>query len=82
MSDQSAKNGRSEGTKQDRRQALPIPEVAEMLGVSPMTVRRAVDSGEFPHVSVRSKRLVPKAFVEALLAAPRWGAEPQAEVAV
>jgi excisionase family DNA binding protein len=66
----------------DRRQALPIPEVAEMLGVSQMTVRRAVDSGEFPHVPVRSKKLVPRTFVEALLAVPKWGAEPDIEVAV
>lgn len=77
MSDKSAENGRS-----DRRQALPIPEVAEMLGVSPITVRRAVESGEFPHVPVRSRKQVPRAFVEALLAAPKWGAEPQAEIAV
>lgn len=76
MSDKNIESG------QDRRQALPIPEVAEMLGVAPITVRRAVESGEFPHVPVRSKKQVPRAFVEALLAAPKWGAEPDAEVAV
>lgn len=70
----------SDESAEDRRQALPIPEVADMLGVSPMTVRRAVNSGEFPHVPVRSKKQVPRAFVEALLAAPRWGAEPNIEV--
>lgn len=70
----------SDESAEDRRQALPIPEVADMLGVSPMTVRRAVNSGEFPHVPVRSKKQVPRAFVEALLAAPRWGAEPNVEV--
>ncbi|TDD54621.1 DNA-binding protein [Nonomuraea terrae] len=74
MSDQSA-------TCEDRRQALPIPEVAELLGVSPVTVRRAVASGEFPHVPVRSRKQVPRAFVDALLATPKWGAE-QEEVAI
>lgn len=74
MSDESVEN------TEDRRQALPIPEVAAMLGVSPITVRRAVDSGEFPHVPVRSKKLVPRTFVETLLTAPKWGAD--AEVAV
>ena len=77
MSDKSLESGQS-----DRRLALPIPEVAEILGVSPITVRRAVETGEFPHIPVRSKRQVPRAFVEALLAAPKWGAEPDAEVAV
>jgi excisionase family DNA binding protein len=71
----------SDESAEDRRQALPIPEVADMLGVSAMTVRRAVNSGEFPHIPVRSKKQVPRDFVEALLAAPKWGSE-DVEVAV
>lgn len=79
MSDKSAKSGLR---ADDRRQALPIPEVAELLGVKPITVRRAVASGEFPHIPVRSRKQVPRDFVEGLLASPKWGAEPVAEVAV
>ncbi|MER6577320.1 helix-turn-helix domain-containing protein [Nonomuraea sp. NPDC001023] len=79
MSDKSAKSGSG---ADDRRQALPISEVAELLGVAPITIRRAVASGEFPHVPVRSRKQVPRDFVEALLASPKWGAKPDAEVAV
>jgi excisionase family DNA binding protein len=68
---------------QDLRRALPIPEVAPLLGVSPVIVRRAVASGEFPHVRARSKKQVPRDFVEELLASPTWGdVEPNEEVAV
>lgn len=73
---------REESQKEDTRQALPITEVAKMLGVSPITVRRAVASGEFPHIPVRSRKQVPRQFVDGLLASPKWGAEPDVEVAV
>ncbi|MBN6054488.1 helix-turn-helix domain-containing protein, partial [Nonomuraea sp. RK-328] len=71
-----------ESGSEDRRDALPITEVAERLGVSPMTVRRAVASGEFPHVPVRSRKQIPREFFESLLASPKWGAEADAEAAV
>ncbi|HUR74484.1 MAG TPA: excisionase family DNA-binding protein [Sporichthya sp.] len=59
---------------------MPISEVAELLGVSPMTIRRAIDDGEIPFIRVRSKKQVPRDFVEQELLTPKWETSPDTEV--
>ena len=54
----------------DPRLALSFDEVARLLGVHPLTVRRAVELGQLPAVEVGRRRLVPKQALEELLASP------------
>jgi len=44
-----------------------------MLGVSRITISRAIAAGEMPCVQVRSKRQVPRVFVESLLSTAESG---------
>jgi excisionase family DNA binding protein len=46
-----------------------VEEVAEMLGVSPSTVIRACDDGDIKSIRVRSKRVIPCAWLDAALSA-------------
>ena len=43
-----------------------VAEVARMLGMSTMTVYRAIAAGEFPAVKVRSRLIVPARAIEAM----------------
>lgn len=43
-----------------------VAEVAEMFGMSPMTVYRAIAAGEFPAVRIRGRLIVPARAVEAM----------------
>ncbi|MFC3981395.1 helix-turn-helix domain-containing protein, partial [Streptosporangium jomthongense] len=52
---------------------LPLKQVAVMLGVSRMTVDRAVKAGEIPSVKFRSTYKVPRTFIERLIAAAESG---------
>jgi len=54
----------------DSRLALSFDEVAHLLGVHPLTVRRAVDLGQLPAVEIGRRRLVPKRALDELLALP------------
>ena len=66
-----------------------VAQVAEMLGMSSMTVYRAINAGEFPAVRIRGRLIVPAkavdAMVEAAVAdrtvvdAADWVAPPPAE---
>lgn len=47
---------------------MTIHAAARVLGFSAMTIRRRVEAGRFPAVKIGSKALVPRAFVEKLLA--------------
>lgn len=47
---------------------MSVGEAAQTLGFSHMTIRRAIDSRQFPALKMGSKALVPRAFVERLLA--------------
>ena len=38
---------------------LSVPQVARMIGMSPMTIYRAIAAGEFPAVRVRGRLIVP-----------------------
>lgn len=44
-----------------------------MLGVSRSTVVRACDDGDFPVVTLRGLRRVPRSFVESVVAAAKPG---------
>lgn len=47
---------------------MTIHAAARVLGFSDMTIRRQVEARRFPAVRIGSKTLVPRAFVEKLLA--------------
>lgn len=47
---------------------MSIHAAAQALGYSDMTIRRRVEARQFPAVKIGSKALVPRAFVEKLLA--------------
>jgi excisionase family DNA binding protein len=52
---------------------ITVAETARMLGYSDMTIRRRIDARRFPAVKIGSKAMVPRAFVERLLAAAQSG---------
>jgi excisionase family DNA binding protein len=45
-----------------------VNEVSKILGVHPLTVRRAIDRGEFPAIKVGRRVLIPTAAFESFLA--------------
>lgn len=45
-----------------------IPQIADLLTLAPLTVRRWIARGDLPSVKVGNRRLVPKAAVDGLLA--------------
>jgi len=48
---------------------LSLGEVADLLGVHPLTVRRAIALGQLPVIEVGRRKLVPRQAREQLLAA-------------
>ena len=46
-----------------------VGEAAQLLGVSAMTLYRAIAEGEFPAVRIRKRLIVPAGFVDELLKA-------------
>jgi excisionase family DNA binding protein len=52
----------------DGHPLMTIHAAAAALGCSDMTIRRRVESRQFPAVKIGSKALVPRAFVARLLA--------------
>jgi excisionase family DNA binding protein len=49
------------------RSFLSVAEVAELLGMSPMTVYRAIQCGEFPAVRIRGRLIVPARAIEQMV---------------
>ncbi len=47
---------------------ISIQEAASLLGCSAMTIRRRVETRQFPAVKIGTKALIPRAFVETLIA--------------
>ena len=49
--------------------SLTVSQAADMLGVSPATIRRAIDKGELPGFRIpgSSHRRIPRAAIEAIL---------------
>jgi excisionase family DNA binding protein len=54
--------------RNDEHPLMTIHETARALGYSDMTIRRRIEARQFPAVKIGSKALVPRAFVERLLA--------------
>ena len=48
------------------RRFYSVPEVARMLGMSDMTLYRAIKAGEFPAIRVRGRLVVPARAIELL----------------
>ena len=48
------------------RKFYSVAEVAQMFGMSPMTLYRAIAAGEFPAVRIRGRLIVPAKAVEAM----------------
>ena len=63
----------------DPRLLLPVSEVAAVLGLSTMTVYRRIRSGQWPSGRSGRKHLIPRTFVEGLLAEMRTGAQVNIE---
>lgn len=61
------------GVRRDRRLLLPLSDAARLLGFSRSTVVRACDSGEFPVVTFRGMRRVPRAFIDGVISAAAPG---------
>ena len=54
---------------QEAPRFFSVAEVAQMLGMSAMTVYRAIAAGEFPAIKVRGRLIVPASAIEAMAAA-------------
>lgn len=52
---------------------LTVPETARRLGCSAMTIRRRIDARRFPAVKIGSKAMVPRSFVDHVLALAESG---------
>ena len=63
----------------DSRRLLPVTEVAGLLGLSKWTIHRRIRSGEWPSGRSGRKYLIPRAFVEGLIAEIEAGREVDAE---
>jgi len=48
------------------RKFYSVAEAAEMFGMSPMTLYRAISAGEFPAVRIRGRLIVPAQAVDAM----------------
>lgn len=44
-----------------------VPQVARMLGTSPVTLYRAIRDGEFPAVRIRGRLIVPARAIDAMV---------------
>lgn len=57
----------------DRRQLLPVSEVAARTGLSRWTIYRRINSGVWPSGRCGRNHLIPRAFIDGLLAAVESG---------
>lgn len=56
----------SPGSVTNPRKFYSVAEVADMFGMSPMTVYRAISAGEFPAVRIRGRLIVPAQAIDAM----------------
>lgn len=56
----------SRGSVTNPRKFYSVAEVADMFGMSPMTVYRAISAGEFPAVRIRGRLIVPAKAIDAM----------------
>jgi len=57
----------------DGHPLMTVHQAARMLGCSDMTIRRRIDSRQFPAVRIGRKSMIPREFVEQLVAAAAAG---------
>lgn len=55
-----------QGSVTNPRKFYSVAEVADMFGMSPMTVYRAISAGEFPAVRIRGRLIVPAKAIDAM----------------
>jgi excisionase family DNA binding protein len=55
------------GDPEQPRTFFSVAEVAHLLGMSPMTVYRAIQCGEFPAVRIRGRLIVPARAIEQMV---------------
>ncbi len=58
----------------NERLAYPIPESAHLLGISPRSVYRLIETGELRSVTLGRRRLVPAQELDRLVRAPECAA--------
>lgn len=58
--------GQTKGSGGDRPRFYSVSQVAALLGMSAMTIYRAIEAGEFPAVKVRGRWIVPAKAVDAM----------------
>lgn len=56
----------SQGSVTNPRKFYSVAEVADMFGMSPMTVYRAISAGEFPAVRIRGRLIIPAKAIDAM----------------
>jgi len=64
---------RGDSAKPVERRFYTVAETAEMLGLSEMTLYRAIKDGEFPAVKIRGRLCVPAKAIDAMADAA-WSA--------
>jgi excisionase family DNA binding protein len=63
----------------DRRQLLPVPDVEDRTGISRWTIYRRIHSGKWPSGRSGRQHLIPRAFVDGLVAEIEAGRQVNAE---
>ena len=59
-------SGRTAAPPAEAPRFYSVAQVARMLGMSTMTVYRAIGAGEFPAIKVRGRLIVPARAIEAM----------------
>jgi hypothetical protein len=57
------------GAKWAGRSSFTLPEVAEILGLSPWSAYQGANKGEIPVIQIGKRKIVPRAALEKLLGA-------------
>ncbi len=55
------------------RKFLSVAQAAELFGMSPMTLYRAINCGEFPAVKIRGRFVIPVQAIDAMVEAATSG---------
>ncbi len=57
-----------EESTDERRATYSVAEAARILGVHPKTIYKAINAGEFSAIRVLGRRVIPRAYVDHVLA--------------
>jgi excisionase family DNA binding protein len=75
----SAREHTEQKPEEDTRRLLPVSEVAGITGLSKWTILRRIHSGEWPSGRSGRKYLIPRSFVDGLVAEIEGGRQVVAE---